>query len=107
MKRCPTCNKTFTDQNLSFCIDDGTPLVPVNMSGDDEATVVSSSAGNPGSHSTGDSSSGEASVPAYQPPGSYVPPGSSRDVPGQRKRKAWRWVIAILAIVLIVFAGLG
>ena len=24
MKRCPTCNKTFTDQNLSFCIEDGT-----------------------------------------------------------------------------------
>lgn len=26
MKRCRTCNRTFTDPNLSYCIDDGTPL---------------------------------------------------------------------------------
>src|SRR5436190_1756763 len=30
MKRCPTCNKTFTDPSLSYCIDDGTPLAPVD-----------------------------------------------------------------------------
>jgi hypothetical protein len=108
LKRCPTCNKTFTDQNLSFCIDDGTPLVPVNLSAGDEATLVSSSTGDSKFSSTGESPSGGGSVPAYQPPGSYVPPGSSRDLPpGQRKRKRWPWVIAILAIVLIVFAGLG
>jgi hypothetical protein len=108
LKRCPTCNKTFTDQNLSFCIEDGTPLVPFNISMDDEATLVSSAAGDPESHSAEESSSGGASVPAYQPPGSYVPPGSSHDMPpGQRKTKTWPWVIAILVIVLIVFAGLG
>ena len=27
MKRCPTCNREFTDPTLSFCIDDGTTLV--------------------------------------------------------------------------------
>lgn len=26
MKRCRTCNRTYTDPNLSYCIDDGTPL---------------------------------------------------------------------------------
>ena len=26
MKRCRTCNRTFTDPNLIFCTDDGTPL---------------------------------------------------------------------------------
>jgi Domain of unknown function (DUF4190) len=26
MKRCPQCNRTFTDPNLSFCIEDGAPL---------------------------------------------------------------------------------
>lgn len=27
MKRCPTCNRTFDDQWLSFCTEDGTTLV--------------------------------------------------------------------------------
>jgi hypothetical protein len=27
MKRCPTCNRTFTDPALAFCTADGTPLV--------------------------------------------------------------------------------
>jgi hypothetical protein len=27
MKRCPTCNRTYTDQSLLFCADDGTQLV--------------------------------------------------------------------------------
>lgn len=89
MKRCPTCNKTFTDNNLSFCIDDGTPLVDVNDPGY-ETTVV-----NPSSSSDG--------VPPYQPPRTYVPPGTA---PG-RKRKAWPWVVGILVIVLLLLVGLG
>ena len=30
MKRCPTCNREFTDPTLSFCIDDGATLVRVS-----------------------------------------------------------------------------
>lgn len=26
MKRCPACNRTYTDVSLNFCLDDGTPL---------------------------------------------------------------------------------
>jgi hypothetical protein len=26
MKRCPTCNRTYTDLSLNFCLEDGTPL---------------------------------------------------------------------------------
>ena len=26
MKRCPTCNRTFTDPDLIYCVEDGTPL---------------------------------------------------------------------------------
>lgn len=102
MKRCPTCGKTFTDQNLSFCIDDGTPLLrveePVDTAADEE-TIVSPSAG---SRVTGSSGLSE---PDYQPPGGYVPRGTP---PGQQgKRKTWPWVIAIVAAVLLIFAGLG
>lgn len=95
MKRCPTCNKTFTEDHLSFCVEDGTPLVTVR-SVDDEATVVRSGSADSSTVSSG------ASGAAYQPPGAYVPPGYS----GERKRRTWPWILAAL-MVLAVFAGLG
>jgi ketosteroid isomerase-like protein len=103
VKRCPICNRTFTDQNLSFCTDDGTPLLSVDTA-DDEATVVVPSAGEGETGATGPSGASEPRiVPAYQPPRSYVP----RDYPGQSKRRTWPWVLGILAVVFVVFAGLG
>jgi type II secretory pathway pseudopilin PulG len=101
VKRCPTCNKTFTDQNLSFCIDDGTPLLreaEVLDSAGDEETIVSPAAGSP-------DRSARPSESSYQPPGGYVPPGTSSSEPG--KRKAWPWVVGLLVLALLVLAGLG
>ncbi len=94
MKRCPTCNKTFTDQNLSFCTEDGTPLLPVQQA-DDETTVVSSS-------------SAASAQPAYVPRDwqtDYQPPGSS--APLLQKRKAWPWVAGILAVLFIGMIGIA
>src|SRR6185503_3778890 len=39
----------------------------------------------------------------YQPPRSYIPPGSS----GERKRQTWAWVLGIFAIIFVVLIGLG
>jgi hypothetical protein len=85
MKRCPTCNKTFTDQSLRFCIDDGTPLV--SLPEDDERTNLGR-----GSEDTG------WTPPAYQPP-SYVPPE------GATKRRAWPWVVGIIGVLVIGLIG--
>ena len=38
MKRCPVCNTTFDDPYLSFCPNDGTPLL--RMSADEAHTVL-------------------------------------------------------------------
>ena len=92
MKRCPTCNRTFTDRNLTFCVEDGTPLITVDVP--DEETVVS-----PHGSSSGQSS--PASPPVYQPPGSYAP-GSGA---GQ-KRKVWPWIVGLVALFLLVVGGL-
>jgi type II secretory pathway pseudopilin PulG len=99
VKRCPTCNKTFIDRNLSFCVDDGTPLVTVEAP-DDEATLVRPS---PRDDEDGSqSSSEESAAPAYQPP-SYIPPGSRTEA----KRRTWPWLLGILVVVLLVVGGLG
>jgi hypothetical protein len=92
MKRCPTCNRSYTERDLSYCIDDGTPLVSI---AEEDSTVVSPS----NSHSP---SYGDARVPpAYQPPGSY----SSGD--SGSKRSAWPWVVGIGVIALAGIVGLG
>ncbi len=106
MKRCPTCQKTFTDRNLSFCIDDGTPLadVPEPIETVDEATVVRPSAKPDETEPKSASSTSDVHLPAYQPPGAYIPPGSSDQ---QSKRRTWPWLVGILVIVLVLIAGLG
>jgi type II secretory pathway pseudopilin PulG len=86
MKRCPICNRTYTDPTLSFCIEDGTPLTPINSA--DESTVVSPREAAP-----------------YQPPGTYVPPGGPAP-----KRRVWPWVLGIggafiLGIIVISIAA--
>ncbi len=97
MKRCPTCNRTFTDPNLSFCIEDGTPLIVEAVSGPDpEATMVSPA----GREQT--AAAGELKAPEYQPPPNFPPPPAA--VP---RRKLWPWVIGFLALLLLVLVGLG
>jgi hypothetical protein len=84
LKRCPTCNKTFTDQNLSYCIDDGTPLV--SLPDDDEVTNVRPNTVN------------DYQTPAYQPP-SYVAPESAE------KKRVWPWVVGIASLLILLLAG--
>ncbi len=79
MKRCSTCNRTYTDPNLSFCIDDGTPLTTVDTQ--EESTVVSPRGNEPA---------------AYQPP-SYVPPSFA----APRRRRMWPWVVGLLGAFIL------
>lgn len=42
MKRCPTCSRTYTNDSLSFCLEDGAPLLlasNADLPNDSEATV--------------------------------------------------------------------
>jgi hypothetical protein len=98
VKRCPTCSRTFNEEHLSFCVEDGTPLVTVAPA-DDEATVVRSAPASSG----GLGASGAGEPNPYQPPGSYVPPGNNGQ---QGKRKVWPWALGCGALFLIVVVGL-
>jgi hypothetical protein len=91
MKRCPTCQKTYTDQNLSYCIEDGTPLVPIAE--DDDTTVVSRKAPTPANDQ-------DWNAVAYRPPSAYIPPQAKR-------RRAWPWVVGILALLVLAVVGLA
>lgn len=47
MKRCPECRRDYFDDSLSYCLDDGTPLLegPASGSTDEPATAMMPSAG--------------------------------------------------------------
>jgi hypothetical protein len=102
MKRCPTCNRTFTDPNLSFCIDDGTPLVSVAEPAD-ETTVVSPSLGDGATTPppTEVYKPRDWQAPDYQPPGFQVPPAAPT------RKKTWPWVVGILVVLAIGVIGIG
>jgi hypothetical protein len=93
MKRCSTCNRTYTDPNLSFCIDDGTPLTTVDP--DDDATVV-----------TPRGAENDWNSVAYQPPRSYVPPGTPPGT-GVKRRRAWPWVVGLLGTFILGILAIG
>ena len=102
MKHCPTCKRAFDDDTLSFCLEDGTPLVAdVGPRPDSQETLVSPRGPAMGSESAPTQSyrqlPGKSTVSAspYQPPA--APYGHAAP-----KRKAWPWVIGILALLSIL-----
>ncbi|MGH9967552.1 MAG: DUF4440 domain-containing protein [Pyrinomonadaceae bacterium] len=102
MKRCPTCNKTFTDPNLVFCVDDGTPLASVAET-EDEITIVSPTAGEP----SGNPPPTQVYKPRDWQAPDYQPPDYRGPATGGPKSKTWFWIVAILAVVFAGLVGLG
>ena len=102
MKRCPQCNRTYSDDALSFCLDDGTPLVSASApsSFDPSATVQ---------YPQGRDTSPQPTIaygPGQPPPSSPPPPVWSPMPPiTPQKRSVWPWLLGIGAV--LVFMGIG
>jgi hypothetical protein len=79
MKQCPTCKRTYPDESLNFCLDDGAVLSSLN---DPDATLVN------------------ARPRAHPPVTKVLPQGS----PVQPTRSSLPWVLVAL-LVLIVGVG--
>src|SRR4051812_36084002 len=60
MKQCPSCNRTYSDDAQSFCLDDGTPLI---ASYDPEATRII----DPPPHRTGPGTASRYSASSTRP----------------------------------------
>lgn len=72
MRRCPTCNREFTDEWLTFCTQDGTSLVDVEASqSEPPPTLVSA----PMPPSVSPNEQPTLDMPGrYTPPAEYIPP---------------------------------
>ena len=109
MKRCPQCNRTYTDDALSFCLDDGSPLVgtAAPSSFDPGATVQYPSARDTSPQPT-IAYPGPAATPP-PPPQSMPPPPPPQWSPlppsAPPKRSVWPWLLGIGAV--LIFMGIG
>jgi len=106
MKRCPQCNRTYTDDALSFCLDDGSPLVSTTApsSFDPGATVQYPSSRETSPQPTIAYPSQMPTPPPSQP---AAPPPAWSPMPpsAPQKRSVWPWVLGIAAV--LVFMGIG
>jgi hypothetical protein len=102
MKRCPQCNRTYTDEALSFCLDDGSPLVSMAApSSFDPSATVQYPQGRDTSPPPTIAYPGQSAPPPPQPPPAYSP----MPPPQPRKRSVWPWLLGIGAV--LVFIGIG
>ena len=125
MKRCPSCNRTYTDASLNFCLEDGTPLVSdAGQSADPNATVRYTEIRDtnppatqiypsqpPASTPPAPASPPPAQIsrppaPVSQPPQWTPAPASVPGVVPRKKSSAIWWIIGGGAIVGVVAIGL-
>ena len=107
MKRCPTCKRIFADDSLTFCLDDGSPLVSETPPLEMEETIVTPSGG----------ASRELPPTQYgQLPGKATVSGNVSDfqIPSTpsysaapQKRRVWPWIVAGLAVLLFFMIVIG
>lgn len=95
MKICPTCRKTYTDDGLNFCLEDGSVLTLVQDN--TPATVMLNQPRftdpNPGA------------VNQAQPQSSFGNQGNYSMQPPKKSSKAWIWVVGILGLLVLMCGG--
>ena len=107
MKRCPTCDRTYTDPSLNFCLEDGTPLAPDAPAYDPNATIRY-----PSARDTIEPPPTEI----YRPEPAVTPPPPRRTTPTptppppppppRKKSNAIWWILGGLIAVIVVGGGL-
>jgi hypothetical protein len=116
MKRCPNCDRTYTDPSLNFCLEDGTPLVPDAPAFDPNATIRYPSARDtaepppteiyrPEPAVTTPTPRRTTPVPPPPPPPQQWTPGPTAAPPRKKSNAIW-WILGGLTAVIAVGIGL-
>ena len=115
MKKCPSCSRTYTDDSLSFCLDDGSPLLSVGASNSSPAYDPGATLQYTPARETNPpppQNYGPAQTPGAQP---FTPTPSWTPLPpaggalpgqtGQKKSKAIYWILGGVAALIVVGIG--
>lgn len=97
MKICPNCRKTYADDNLNFCLEDGSVLT---MAPSEPAPTVMMSQPRPTDYTPG------GTAPQFNPQiQSSFGNQPQYQVQPQKKSKAWLWILGVVGIVLLLCGG--
>ena len=102
MKRCPTCKRTFEDDTLSYCLDDGTPLVAATRP-DSEETLVLPSSLDRGARIPDTQPYNQPSGRSTLPSDPWRPAMPQPYATASPQRSVWPWLLAIAAVLLLGF----
>lgn len=115
MKRCPTCNRTYTDLSLNFCLEDGTPLASDAPPVDPNATMRypparDTSEPPPTEIYRPEPAAPRPTTPPPPPPTRPAPPPPQWQpgpgtAPPQKKSNAVWWILGGLTVVLVLGGG--
>ncbi len=112
MKTCPTCNRSYTDASLNFCLEDGTPLVNTSAPGFDPNATIR--------YTEPRETKAPPAPPYVQPSGPASQPGSLANqgslpggpqwspapvMPPRKKSSAVWWIIGGLLVLAIIGVG--
>ncbi len=114
MKRCPSCDRTYSDEAaLNFCLDDGAPLLHVESGNLDPHQTLRISPTRPTEQGLTDvlpPSARPTNPPPSNKPSPYspLPGGYAQAAMGARRgHSPWPWIIGISAIVFLGMAFVG
>ncbi|HUQ31766.1 MAG TPA: hypothetical protein VM095_06585 [Pyrinomonadaceae bacterium] len=110
MKQCPACNRTYTDDALLFCLEDGTKLLEASFGGqapgsfDPNATLALSP---PRDTSPPPEAFYPQTPPAQMPaPPSWSPTPYNQAAQAAPKSNARAWIIGAVAAVIVLGIGI-
>jgi hypothetical protein len=110
MKRCPNCNRTYTDQALNFCLEDGTPLVGVTPSPTESNETMRYGAPRdtnpPPTQIYRPAPAPQTPPPVANRPPHFQPQWSPMPIAQPRKSHAVWWVLGGLAVVVVLGIGI-
>jgi len=99
MKRCPKCQREYTDEALNFCLDDGAWLREGSES-DEPATAILHSTGTPGNTPPRVIDHHTTERPKY-------PTNSESPAAGSARSKKMYWALAPLGVAIILASVFG
>ena len=99
MKVCSRCQKTYSDESLNFCLDDGAVLT--QMSGGRDNSIPETVLMNqPRPTNPNQSFGSQAGTP-----NSWSNPNQFAMQPPPKKSKSWLWAIGILGVLILLCGG--
>jgi hypothetical protein len=99
MKICPRCQKTYADDNLNFCLEDGSVLSQAGPEALPQTMIMNEPRPTQPQQSM-------PSSPGSQPAWNVPPQQQQYSMqPPRKSSKSWLWVVGILGVMVLVCGG--